>query len=730
MASLAACAPAPAVEPGQQPGALPYPDATIGALAEAWANRPEGYRPRTRHLHDSGAPRYLNRLFLETSPYLLQHAHNPVDWRPWGDEAFEEARRTGRPVLLSVGYSTCHWCHVMEEESFEDEEIAEYLNRHYIPIKVDREERPDVDAFYMAAVSLLTGGAGGWPMTVWLTPDRKPYYAASYLPPRDGDRGARFGFLTLLGKMRDVYENAPDTVANNAEVLTRQIRLISESGEAGDLPSERVLDRAARAYAERYDREHGGLRGAPKFPSSLPVRFLLRRGDRHLAVRTLEAMARGGLYDHVGGGFHRYTVDAAWRVPHFEKMLYDNALLARAYLEGYQATGREEFARVARETLGFLERMMSAPHGGFYSATDADSRDPDSGEPVEGRYFTWTREEVVEALGAEEAQTFLAAYPLTDDAKAEGRFVLHRAGEAALDAARRKLLAVRAARPRPFRDEKTVTAWNGLAISAFAFAAFVLDEPAYAERAKTAADFVLTELRPSGRLARSYRAGRTSGGAFLDDYAFLIAGLIDLYEATGDVNRLEQAIELDAELERLYEDREGGGFYFTASDQEQILQRTKPVADGAEPSGNSVHILNLLRLQEFTTDDRFRVRADRALQAFASMIESDPTAVSELLLALELRHAKPLQILVVTQSAASGEAGALLDILRRTFTPNRILAVASEEDLPQAQTAIPLFEDKRAIGGRTTVYVCEERICKLPTSDPAELAELLAPFQD
>jgi hypothetical protein len=738
LAWLAACAPVQAVEPGSQPGALPYPEATLTALRQAWASRPQRYTPRTRHLTEAGEPRYLNRLFLATSPYLLQHAHNPVDWRPWGDEAFEEARRLGRPVLLSVGYSTCHWCHVMEEESFEDEEIAELLNRNYIAIKVDREERPDVDALYMSAVALLNGGSGGWPMTVWLTPNREPYYATSYIPPHDGDRGARVGFLTLLGKMRDVYAGSPDTVANNAAALTQQIQRMTEAGAAGDLPGVDALDRAAAIYTAQFDRDHGGLAGAPKFPSSLPVRFLLRRGGGQMAVQALDAMARGGLFDQVGGGFHRYTIDAAWRIPHFEKMLYDNALLVKAYLEAYQSAGREDFARVARETLEYLEREMTAPEGGFYSASDADSLDPATGERVEGRFFTWTHDEISQALGADAAQAFLAVYPLTADAEVDGRFVLHRAGSDSLDASRRRLFEARSARPQPFRDEKIVTAWNGLAISAFAFAAFVLDDPSYAERADAAADFVLANLRSAGplpdgrgsgagRLARSYRDGRTSGAAFLDDYAFLIAGLLDLYESTGNVRRLEQALELDRELEASYEDRENGGFYFTAADHEELIQRRKPVIDEAEPSGNSVQILNLLRLHEFTTDDRFRARADRALRAFASTVEADPTATSELLLAIAFRRSKPNQILLVTPSGDAAGAAPLMAVLRTTFTPNRILAVASEPDLPQTQTVIPLFEDKRAIGGNATVYVCQERICRLPTSDPGKLAELLGP---
>jgi hypothetical protein len=727
---------------------LRFDNETVGApalsneleqrLQSAWERRPAGYKPRTRHLHEDGTPRFTNRLFLESSPYLLQHAHNPVNWYPWGDEAFETARKLGRPVLLSVGYSTCHWCHVMEEESFENPEIAKYLNEHYVAVKVDREERPDVDAIYMAAVQALTGG-GGWPMTVWLTPDRKPFYGGTYFPPRDGDRGARSGFLTLLKTLLDAYEQQPENITKNSEIFVEAIskQLAPAAGDA--LPQAGVLHAAATYYSKAFDSQNGGLRGAPKFPSGMSVRFLLRYhrrgGDKQyleMAERTLERMMQGGIYDHAGGGFHRYATDTRWLVPHFEKMLYDNALLAVAYLEGFQATGREDFARVAREILRYVERDMTSPGGAFFSATDADSPN-DLGEREEGWFFTWTPAEIDAVLDAKQAGLVKAYYQVTGKGNFEGRNILHaarpladaakeldltpRQARSVLDTAREKLYEARKRRPPPLRDEKILTAWNGLMISAHAFAALVLDEADYARRAETAAAFLLENLRRDGRLLRSYKDGQARHNAYLDDYAFLTAGLIDLYEATGNLRWLKEAIALDAVLEEHYEDNEHGGFFLTSNDHETLLAREKPAYDGAEPSGNSVAALNLLRLYEFTTNEKYRLRAERALKAFETILTSSPTALSEMLLALDFHLDSPKEIIVVTPRSR-GEAQTLLAPLRATFVPNRILSIVAEgAQLDEHSAVVPLLEDKRAIGGRPTAYVCEKRVCELPASD-------------
>ena len=726
------------------PGAPPAPPDVVARLRAAWDARPRGYVPRTRHLLPDGRPRWTNRLFLETSPYLLQHAHNPVDWYPWGDEAFARALAERRPVFLSVGYSTCHWCHVMEEESFEDEEVARFLNEHYVVIKVDREARPDVDAVYMNAVQTLTGG-GGWPMTVWLTPDRQPFYGGTYFPARDGDRGVRVGFLTLLRKLRATYDDQPDRVVEAAASLAEQVRKNLAVAATDDArPGAQTLREAVAHVRESFDETNGGTRGAPKFPSNVPVRFLLRwhrrTGDPdalRMATVTLAQMAAGGIRDHVGGGFHRYSTDARWLVPHFEKMLYDNALLALAYVEAHQATGRADFADVAREILRYVEREMTAPEGGFYSATDADSPAP-SGRREEGWFFTWTPAELEAVLGADDARAVGAYYGVTAEGNFGGRSILH--VSRALDAvarelgrtpeelaatvadARERLYAERARRPPPLRDDKILAAWNGLMISAHARAALALGDASWADRAARAAGFVLDHMRRDGRLLRSWRDGRPEHAGYLDDYAFLVAGLLDLYEATGEVRWLREAIALDGVLAAHYEDREGGGFFMTADDSEELLAREKPAWDGAEPSGNSVHALNMLRLHELTTDDAYRRRAERTIDAFGPRLAADPVRLSEMLLALDWRLDAPKQVVVATTGARE-EAASFLATLRTRLVPNRILAVTAPGDGLAA--LVPVTEGKLALGGHATGYVCENRVCDLPTTDPAVFARLL-----
>lgn len=730
------------------PGASPLDAQLVDRLTAAWKARDSAYKPRTRHLNPDGSPHYTNRLFLESSPYLLQHAHNPLNWYPWGDEAFDTARKLGRPVLLSVGYSTCHWCHVMEEESFDDEEIARYLNEHYIAIKVDREERPDIDAIYMTAVQAMTGH-GGWPMTVWLTPDRKPFYGGTYFPARDGDRGAQIGFFTLLEKLQEVYQEQPDRVVQSATQLAQVIQANLAPGSGGEqLPEAQVLQAVADIYRQRFDSTDGGLQGAPKFPSSLPIRLLLRHYRRTndqqslaMATLTLKKMAAGGMYDHVGGGFHRYSTDAQWLVPHFEKMLYDNALLTMAYVEGYQVTGREDFAQVARESLRYVERDMTAPEGAFYSASDADSVTP-SGHREEGWFFTWTPAEIETVLSTEQARLVTAYYGVTTAGNFAGRNILYTPqplakiaeelklppdhARAVLEEAKEALYNARAKRPPPLRDEKILTAWNGLMISAHAQAALILGDARYAERAARASDFILTKLRKNGRLLRSYKNGQARHNGYLDDYAFLIAGLLDLYEATGTMRWLKEAVALDKVLETHYEDQQAGGFFMTSNDHETLLAREKPHYDGAEPSGNSIQTLNLLRFYEFTTEDRYRVRAEKALQAFGEILQRAPAAVSELLLAVDYHLDTPKEIVIVTPQSRV-DAAPFLARLSTTFLPNRILTVVTEgEDLAAHAQLVPLVENKVAQGGKTTAYVCEQRVCALPTTDPVIFAKQLS----
>jgi hypothetical protein len=707
-------------------------------LRDALIAKGTSYEPRTRNLHEDGSPIYTNRLLLETSPYLQQHAHNPVNWYPWGDEAFETARRLGRPVMVSIGYSTCHWCHVMEEESFDEPDVAEYLNAHFIAIKVDRESRPDIDSIYMSAVHAM-GERGGWPLNVWVTPDRKPFYAGTYFPPRD-QRGRR-GFPDVLRTISEQWEQERDQVDRYADRLSLAIaeRLEGNTATESRVPGVEVLRRAAAIYESNADREWGGLRQRIKFPSSLPVRFLLRyhrrSGDADalaVATLTLEKMAAGGMHDHVGGGFHRYSTDTRWLVPHFEKMLYDNALLALDYLEGGVATGRADFTHVSRRILDYVKREMTSPLGGFYSATDADSETP-AGESEEGWFFTWTPDEIAEALNEPQAAAVVAYYGVTASGDYEGRNILHAWRnpaevakeleiseaqlEQTLETARQRLYAVRAARPAPLRDDKILVSWNGLMISAFAQAGFALDNDEYVETARRAAGFVLESMRSGKRLQRVYRDGHASGPAFLEDYAFLIAGLMDLYEADPQTRWLREALSLQSVLDDNYADESGGGYFKTANDQQRLIAREKPSSDGALPSGNAVALRNLLRLAEFTGDDAHRDRAVLAFSAFSDALSNSPSGLSEMLLALDYEHDAAPEIVLV--QSEPGTAEDMLRVMRSVHLPNRVLALVTESEASEElETLVPLVAAKRSRAGKATAYVCENRVCQFPTADP------------
>ena len=696
--------------------------------------------PPARHRNPDGSPRYTNRLVDEPSPYLRQHAHNPVDWYPWGDEAFARARDEHRPILLSIGYSTCHWCHVMAEESFEDEEIAAYLNAHYVPIKVDREQRPDVDAVYMSAVQAM-GNGGGWPLTVWLTPDQRPFYGGTYFPPRAGARGARFGFLDLLRRLDQAYHDDPERVAAAAADVVGRLEHAAAPAPGDVLPGAPVLHHAQAELHESFDAEHGGFGRAPKFPSpatlALLLRYQRRTGDADtlaMVVRTLEAMAAGGIQDQLGGGFHRYATDPGWLVPHFEKMLYDNALLATVYVEAAQATGRADFAAVGRRTLDWMAGEMSAPDGGFYAAVDADS------EGIEGRFYTWTPAEIAAVLDPRSAALATAYFGVAADGPVDGRSVLHTlepiadvAARQAMDAeeartllasAQAALLQARARRVPPAVDRKIIVAWNGLAISAFARAAQALNEPRYTAAAIRAATFLLANLADGERLRRSALDGVATGHGYLEDYAFLIAGLLDLYEATGDPHWLERALALQATLDGHFADP-AGGYFHAAADDETLLVREKPDFDGAEPSGNSVALENLLRLHELTGDDRWRTPAEQLLRAFAPALAAEPQMLPRMLCGLELALDRPKEIVIVTPAGGEG-AGPLLAALHARFVPNRVLVVVAEGTAQRALAAtVPLVEDKTARDGRATAYVCERRVCQRPTSDPAAFAREL-----
>ncbi len=743
VALLMACTPppaAPAPKAAAKPSTRPAKRVNAVQLKRLAALKAKGpdYVPRTHHKNDDGSPKYLNRLIFETSPYLLQHAHNPVDWFPWGDEAFARAKELDRPVLLSVGYSTCHWCHVMERESFEDVEIATYINEHFVPIKVDREERPDVDGIYMAAVHLLAG-RGGWPMTVVMTPDREPFFAGTYFPARDGDRGARKGFLTILGELVTDYRDNRDKVVAKAKDTSRRVAGQVRSQRPTNVPSGSALIEGASAFARRYEPSWGGFSRRPKFPRPSGMEFLLRYhrrtgdpGALKMVEFTLTKMAEGGIYDHVGGGFHRYSVDTRWLVPHFEKMLYDNGQLSALYLEAYQVTKKPLFATVARETLDYVMREMTAPEGAYWSATDADSPTP-KGHDEEGWFFVWTPDEVRAVVGAERAKVVIAYYGLTQRGNFEGKNIFYRPRPVATVArqlkltpeqlmaeiaeAKKALYAARLKRPPPILDTKILVSWNGLMISGFARGALVLGEEKYAESARKAARFILGSMRDArGRLLRTY-VGEARLNAYLDDYAFLTQGLLDLYEATGEMEWLDAAIALQKTLDAHYADKKNGGYFMTSDDHEKLLAREKPDYDGAEPSGNSVAALNLLRLSEFTTQEGYRKSAERIFAAFGRKLQRASTGLPKLLSALDFYLDTPLEVVVVAPAGPNP----LLDVVRQTYLPNRALF----RQASGAPAKLPLLEAKVMRDGKPTAYVCEKGRCELPTSDPKVFAKQL-----
>ena len=735
-------------EPGELPGIAPRPAALREKLAAALATK--GYKPRTEHVAPGGAPKYTNRLLLEASPYLLQHAHNPVDWYPWGEEAFEAARRENKPVFLSVGYSTCHWCHVMERESFEDEEVAELINRHFIAIKVDREERPDVDAIYMNAAFML-GGSGGWPMTVVMTPDKQPFFAGTYFPARDGDRGQKRGLLSILRELATRYASERDELVARAADVTKKIAQGSSAPAGTEAPSPEAIDLAAALLSRSFDEAHGGFGGAPKFPRSADIELLLRHHRRtgsarslEMATKTLDAMAAGGIFDHVGGGFHRYATDRRWLVPHFEKMLYDNAQLAATYLEAYQATGEARYASVARRTLDYVLAEMTSPDGGFYSATDADS------EGEEGVFFVWTPEAIKAAVGEDRARLVSAYFGVTPQGNFEKKTTIlstprpiqavakdlgmpEAALEREIEAARALLYEARKKRVAPLRDEKILASWNGLMIGAMARGAFVLKEPRYLEAARKAADFLLRRRTPDKKLARN-AAAPERGEGFLDDHAFFISGLLDLHYASSEPRWLEAAIELENDLEARFWDASAGGFFLSGEGSEKLIAREKPDYDGAEPSGNSMAVLNLCRLSALTSNHRYRPIADKTLAAFSGSIKRSPRSLPKMLAGLDLCASDLLEVAIVSPRAKSPENGAppakteaFLQKLRRSFTPGHVLVVATEgEDVEQKAALAPFVAHKVAKNNLPTAYVCRGGTCKQPATDPELFARQLA----
>ena len=702
----------------------------------------ETHMPRTKHLNSDGSPMFTNRLSHETSPYLLQHAHNPVDWFSWGEEAMIEAKKLNRPLFVSIGYATCHWCHVMEEESFEDLEIAEYINNHFIPVKVDREERPDIDAIYMGAVQLLNGN-GGWPLNVFLTPQCKPFFGGTYFPARDGDRGPSAGFLTLLRRIREAFDEHPDSIEKSSEELTQAIRKMLAPLPGSEIPSPIILKRAADLFKHIYDPAHGGMKGAPKFPSTLAVRFLMRchrrTGDSHclaMALHTLRCMAQGGIYDQIGGGFHRYSTDEAWLVPHFEKMLYDNALLATAYIEAYQISGDKIFKRITEEILDYVLKEMRSPDGLFYSATDADSV-TDSGEKEEGFFFTWMPEELDLILDKDLAELAKSYFSITGKPHFEGRYIAHinrdEQGVAdeeklSIDEFRNKITQIketlcleRLKREKPLTDTKIITAWNSLMISAFARAGFVLDRPDYTAAAEKAAKSLFEKVLVKNRLFRTFQGGKPRHWGCLDDHAFFVQSLIDLYESTFEQGWLKQAIDMDDILGTYFEDKDCGGYFMTASDHEALIAREKPGHDNATPSGNSVQALNLLRLHSLTGNPMYLNRAEKTFKAFSHHMEQSPHAFGDMLLAVDYYHDLSKEIVIAVREGSFEKTGSYLDVLRRSFVPNKVVAVVNGTEEPDnCKTIVSIALGKTSGEHDVVAYVCEKGQCGLPCTDPLE----------
>ncbi len=662
-----------------------------------------------------------NRLARESSPYLLQHAHNPVDWYPWGPEALERSQKENKPIFLSIGYSACHWCHVMAHESFEDPVTAAVMNRDFVNIKVDREERPDLDEIYMQAVIMMSG-AGGWPMSVWLTPDLKPFYGGTYFPP-DGRYG-RPAFRAVLEGLAKAFREKPGEVAQSSNQLAEMIR--QQTGLAAaplDVLTREPIPATAAALKRTFDPEFGGFGGAPKFPPSMDLILLLREhrhtGDPALLAMvetTLDRMARGGMYDQLGGGFHRYATDEKWLIPHFEKMLYDNALLARAYAFAWQATGKVAYARVTRETLDYVLREMASPEGGCFSAQDADS------DGKEGVFFAWNPAEIRALLGEEDGQAFCQAYDVTESGNFEhGRSALWLpkpltyAQEARMAPLRARLLDGRETRVKPGRDEKILADWNGLMIRSLAEAGYALDEPRYLDAARKAADFCLTRMMKDGRLLHAYGRGEARLPAYLDDHAFLAAGCLALFEATGEGRWLAEAKGLAELMAAHFLDKADGGFFFTADDHEALIARTKHPGDNALPSGNSVAAMALLRLSVLTGEARWRGMAEGTLKAFSGLYSQHPRGFAEMLCALDFATAEPQEI-VVTGTKASRRP--LLAGLRTRFLPDAVI-VPFNPDAGTAEgmvKAVPLLEGKGLVGGLPAAYICSGGVCRKPVT--------------
>lgn len=673
-----------------------------------------------------------NQLIHETSPYLLQHADNPVHWYPWGEEAFEKARNENKPVLLSIGYSACHWCHVMAHESFENEEIAKLMNELFVNIKVDREERPDLDQIYMNAVQMMTHH-GGWPMTVFLTPEAVPFYGGTYYPPQD--RYNMPGFPRVLISVAEAYRERQDDIRETGTSLVNELRRLSTTSSSDQPIGQELLDAAYVGVVRTYDKTHGGFGGAPKFPPAMALEFLLRTHARtsnqealEMVRHTCKQMANGGMYDQLGGGFHRYSTDAKWLVPHFEKMLYDNALLSRLYLHYFQVSEEPSARQTVEGILDYVLREMTHPAGGFYSTQDADS------EGHEGKFFVWDLDEIRAALAERDATLFSSYYNITQSGNFEGKNIPHVTRslgqvaeehksalselEASLTESRRKLFELRETRIKPARDEKILTAWNGLMLASFAEAGVILNRPDYTEAARRNAEFVLSNLRKDGTLLRTWKDGVAKFNAYLEDYSFLIEGLVTLFETTGEFRWLEEAQALTERMIEEFWDEENGGFYFTGKSHERLIVRSKDYFDNATPSGNSVAAIALLRLAILTGKDDYRRLAIAVLREIGDGARRYPSGFGYALSAADFSLSTPREIAIVGKDPNHIEP--LLSEAWRRYLPNKVVAPGFGGE------NLPLLEHRPLQNERATAYVCVHYACEQPVSDPSELRKQLA----
>ena len=688
-----------------------------------------------------------NRLISEKSPYLLQHAYNPVDWYPWGPEAFKAAEEADKPVFLSIGYSTCHWCHVMEKESFEDLQVAALMKETFISIKVDREERPDIDNIYMKTCNLMTG-SGGWPLTVVMTPDKRPFFAGTYLPKES--RYGRIGMIDIVPRIKEMWTNRRDDLLKLSHEI---IAALDKEGSAlpGGALSESELDAAYEELSRRFDNKYAGFGTAPKFPTPQNLLFLLRHWKRtrepealRMVEQTLRAMRLGGIYDHAGYGFHRYSTDEKWLLPHFEKMLYDQALLTIVYVEAYLATGNAEYRDTASEIIGYVLRDMRGPEGGFYSAEDADS------EGEEGKFYLWTPEQITEVVGPSETEFFLRVFNVkaggnfTDNVTNEtpGTSILHlekspkeiaadlniseKELSSRLKTGLQKLFSIRERRIHPYKDDKVLTDWNGLMITALSRAAQAFNEPSYADAAQKGAEFILGNLRTAeGRLLHRYRDGEAGLPAHVDDYAFFISGMIDLYETVFNIKYLQIALELNRDFILHFWDEEQGGFYFTADDTEEILLRKKEFYDGAVPSGNSVAMMNLLRLGKMTGDSELEEKGLAAVRAFSGAVREYPAGYTQLLLAADFAIGPSYEVVIAGDSGSENTED-MIRTVRSGFVPNKVVLLRPvEQESPEIDSIADFVKAYGKPDVKTLVYVCRDRNCQLPADDPDKVLELL-----